>query len=150
MHTAYLLLGGNMENRDRILQQALDALHELGRIIAVSGRIETEPWGFSKPVNSFLNQAVCLETELEAEVLMEKCLDIEKKLGRIRKEESFSPDTPKSYESRLIDIDILLYDRIIIHTKNLVLPHPRLKERPFAIELLEEILPKNLSLKDFY
>ena len=150
MHTAYLLLGGNMENRDRILQQALDALHELGRIIAVSGRIETEPWGFSKPVNSFLNQAVCLETDLDAEVLMEKCLDIEKKLGRIRKEESFSPDTPKSYESRLIDIDILLYDRIKTHTKNLVLPHPRLKERPFAIELLEEILPKNLSLKDFY
>jgi len=150
MHTAYLLLGGNMENRDRILQQALDALHELGRIIAVSGRIETEPWGFSKPVNSFLNQAVCLETELDAEVLMEKCLDIEKKLGRIRKEESFSPETPKSYESRLIDIDILLYDRIKTHTKNLVLPHPRLKERPFAIELLEEILPKNLSLKDFY
>ena len=150
MHTAYLLLGGNMENRDRILQQALDALHELGRIIAVSGRIETEPWGFSKPVNSFLNQAVCLETELDAEMLMEKCLDIEKKLGRIRKEESFSPDTPKSYESRLIDIDILLYDRIKTHTKNLVLPHPRLKERPFAIELLEEILPKNLSLEDFY
>ncbi len=150
MHTAYLLLGGNMENRDRILQQALDALHELGRIIAVSGRIETEPWGFSKPVNSFLNQAVCLETELDAEVLMEKCLDIEKKLGRIRKEESFSPETPKSYESRLIDIDILLYDRIKTHTKNLVLPHPRLKERPFAIELLEEILPKNLSLEDFY
>jgi 2-amino-4-hydroxy-6-hydroxymethyldihydropteridine diphosphokinase len=150
MHTAYLLLGGNMENRDRILQQALDALHELGRIIAVSGRIETEPWGFSKPVNSFLNQAVCLETELDAEMLMEKCLDIEKKLGRIRKEESFSPETPKSYESRLIDIDILLYDRIKTHTKNLVLPHPRLKERPFAIELLEEILPKNLSLKDFY
>jgi len=150
MHTAYLLLGGNMENRDRILQQALDALHELGRIIAVSGRIETEPWGFSKPVNSFLNQAVCLETDLDAEVLMEKCLDIEKKLGRIRKEESFSPDTPKSYESRLIDIDILLYDRIKTHTKNLVLPHPRLKERPFAIELLEEILPKNLSLEDFY
>jgi 2-amino-4-hydroxy-6-hydroxymethyldihydropteridine diphosphokinase len=139
-----------MENRDRILQQALDALHELGRIIAVSGRIETEPWGFSKPVNSFLNQAVCLETDLDAEVLMEKCLDIEKKLGRIRKEESFSPDTPKSYESRLIDIDILLYDRIKTHTKNLVLPHPRLKERPFAIELLEEILPKNLSLEDFY
>jgi 2-amino-4-hydroxy-6-hydroxymethyldihydropteridine diphosphokinase len=150
MHTAYLLLGGNMENRDRILQQALDALHELGRIIAVSGRIETEPWGFSKPVNSFLNQAVCLETELDAEMLMEKCLDIEKKLGRIRKEELFSPETPKSYESRLIDIDILLYDRIKTHTKNLVLPHPRLKERPFAIELLEEILPKNLSLKDFY
>jgi len=150
MHTAYLLLGGNMENRDRILQQALDALHELGRIIAVSGRIETEPWGFSKPVNSFLNQAVCLETELDAEMLMEKCLDIEKKLGRIRKEESFSPETPKSYDSRLIDIDILLYDRIKTHTKNLVLPHPRLKERPFAIELLEEILPKNLSLKDFY
>jgi 7,8-dihydro-6-hydroxymethylpterin-pyrophosphokinase len=44
----------------------------------------------------------------------------------------------------------LLYDRIKIHTKNLVLPHPRLKERPFAIELLEEILPKNLSLEDFY
>ncbi len=150
MHTAYLLLGGNMENRDGLLQQALDALGSLGRITAVSIRKETEPWGFSRPVKAFLNQAVCLETELSPWVLMGKCLDIEKKLGRIRKKSSSSPDIQKSYESRLIDIDILLYDRIQINTTNLVLPHPRLKERPFAIELLEEILPKNLSLEDFY
>jgi len=70
MHTAYLLLGGNMENRDKVLQQALDALWDLGRITAVSARKETEPWGFTKPVNSFLNQAVCLETELNPELLM--------------------------------------------------------------------------------
>jgi 2-amino-4-hydroxy-6-hydroxymethyldihydropteridine diphosphokinase len=150
MHTAYLLLGGNMENRDGLLQQALDALGSLGRITAVSTRKETEPWGFSQPVNSFLNQAVCLETELSPEVLMEKCLEIEQKLGRIRKETSCSPDTPKAYESRLIDIDILLYDRVKRNTQHLILPHPRLKERPFAMALLEEILPKNLSLKDFY
>lgn len=70
-----------MENRDKVLQQALDALHDLGRIAAVSARKETEPWGFSRPVNSFLNQAVCLETELNPELLMEKCLEIEHKLA---------------------------------------------------------------------
>jgi 2-amino-4-hydroxy-6-hydroxymethyldihydropteridine diphosphokinase len=150
MHTAYLLLGGNMENRDGMLQQALDSLRELGRIRTVSTRKETEPWGFNRPVNAFLNQAVCLETELGPEMLMEKCLEIEKKLGRIREGSSDSPGTAKSYESRLIDIDILLYDRIKKNTNNLILPHPHLKERPFAIELLEEILPKNLSLEDFY
>ncbi len=150
MHTAYLLLGGNMENRDKVLQQALDALRDLGRITAVSARKETEPWGFTKPVNSFLNQAVCLETELNPELLMEKCLEIEHNLGRIRKQTVYPEDSPKSYESRLIDIDILLYDRVKINTKTLILPHPRLKERPFAMELLEEILPKNLSLEDFY
>jgi len=131
-----------MENREKMLQQALDSLQELGRITSVSIQKETEPWGFETPVNDFLNQAVCLETELSPEELMEKCLDIEKKLGRVRNK--------TSYESRLIDIDILLYDRVKMNTKNLVLPHPRLKERPFAIELLKEILPKNLSLEDFY
>ncbi|MFA5302352.1 MAG: 2-amino-4-hydroxy-6-hydroxymethyldihydropteridine diphosphokinase [Bacteroidales bacterium] len=150
MHTAYLLLGGNMENRDGMLQHALDSLRELGRIRTVSTRKETEPWGFNRPVNAFLNQVVCLETALGPEVLMEKCLEIEKKLGRIRKGSSYSREIPKPYESRLIDIDILLYDRVKTHTKNLILPHPRLKERPFALELLEEILPKNLSLEDFY
>ncbi|MFA5443442.1 MAG: 2-amino-4-hydroxy-6-hydroxymethyldihydropteridine diphosphokinase [Bacteroidales bacterium] len=150
MHIAYLLLGGNLENRDRMLQQALDFLRELGQIRSVSKRKETEPWGFTRPVNGFLNQAVCLETELSPEMLLEKCLDIEKKLGRVRIKSSSSPDMPKSYESRLIDIDILLYDKIKRNTNNLILPHPRLKERPFAIELLKEILPKNLSLEDFY
>jgi len=151
MHTAYLLLGSNMGNREKLLQQALEALRHLGAVVAVSVMKETEPWGFEEEVPAFLNQAVCLQTALEPEVLLTECLGIEKKLGRERSwENSHYKDGVRTYSSRLIDIDILLYDFIQYNSKQLTIPHPRLKERPFAMGLLQEILPKNISLQDFY
>ncbi|MFY9364233.1 MAG: 2-amino-4-hydroxy-6-hydroxymethyldihydropteridine diphosphokinase, partial [Bacteroidales bacterium] len=56
----------------------------------------------------------------------------------------------RTYSSRLIDIDILLYDRLQYRSPTLTVPHPRLRERPFAMALLQEILPKDISLQDFY
>lgn len=150
MHTAYLLLGGNMGNREKMLDRALFELGKTGRIVAVSVKKETEPWGFETPVASFLNQAVCLETLLDPETLMGKCLEIEERLGRTRKDRGGFSFAVRTYEPRLIDIDILLYDKLKHQSPRLVIPHPRLRERPFAVELLEEILPKNLSLEDFY
>ncbi|HHV03876.1 MAG: 2-amino-4-hydroxy-6-hydroxymethyldihydropteridine diphosphokinase [Bacteroidales bacterium] len=150
MHKAYLLLGSNMGNREFMLDKALEELEQAGCIAALSSRKETEPWGFNKPVTWFLNQVACMETELDPEELMEQCLEIERKLGRKRESDKALSAGRGSYCSRLIDIDILLYDNLKHNTPKLILPHPRLRERPFAMELLQEILPKNLSLEDFY
>ncbi|HOG24599.1 MAG: 2-amino-4-hydroxy-6-hydroxymethyldihydropteridine diphosphokinase [Bacteroidales bacterium] len=148
-HTTYLLTGSNLGDRDALLEQALQALSALGRITAVSPRRETEPWGFTHPVPPFLNQALRLETSLAPEELLDHCLQIEKRLGRIRQDREAHGKGGKTYVSRLIDIDILLYDNLIMDTGKLTLPHPHLKDRDFARELLKEILPKSLSLEDF-
>jgi len=150
MHKTYLLLGSNLGNRDTLLDEALEALQALGRVIAVSTRRETEPWGFSVPVPPFMNQALCLETQLEAEELLDHCLEIEKRLGRVRPRQESPVKGGRTYVSRLIDIDILLYDNLIMDSEKLTLPHPRLKDRDFARELLEEIIPKSLSLEDLF
>lgn len=150
MHTVYLLLGGNLGDRESNLSEALLRLNRAGRVVAVSALRETEPWGFETRVPAFLNQAVCLETELDPESLLAVCLDIEKELGRIRASGQSNKETHRKYASRPIDIDILLYDHLFYHSENLDIPHKRLPERPFAIGLIEEIFPKNVSLTDFY
>ena len=159
-HTAYLLLGSNLGNRNELLQQALDSMGTLGTVTALSQRKETAPWGFAEDVPPFLNQVVCLQTELQPEPLLTACQAIENELGRDREAEAARSkaqraDTSRglgkrTYYSRLIDIDILLYDRLQYSSPTLTIPHPGLLERPFAIELLQEILPKDISLQDFY
>ncbi len=150
MHIAYLLLGGNLGDRESILSEALLRLRRAGRVLAVSALRETKPWGFDTPVPAFLNQAVRLETELDPESLLVVCLGIEKELGRTRICSQTNKETGRKYVSRPIDIDILLYDRLCYHSENLDIPHPRLLERPFATGLIQEIFPKNVSLTDFY
>lgn len=171
MHTAYLLLGSNLGNKDALLQQAIEKLARLGTITALSQRKETAPWGFTEDVPVFLNQALRLQTSLEPEDLLAACQAIEKELGRDREAEAASAGTgvaasaaqhkapaagengglgKRTYSSRLIDIDILLYDRLQYRSPTLTVPHPRLPERPFAMALLQEILPKDISLQDFY
>ena len=144
-HTAYLLLGGNLGDRAFYVNSAVASLATLGHITAASSLMETEPWGFTEPVPFFLNQVICLETILEPECLLLECQAIEKKLGRKRNQ---TPG-PRTYQSRTIDIDILLYDRLHYTSSTLQIPHPRIQERPFSVALLEEVLPKTLSLNDF-
>ncbi len=160
MHTAYLLLGSNLGNKDVLLQQAIEKLARLGTITALSQRTETAPWGFTEDVPPFLNQAIRLQTSLQPEALLAACQAIEKELGRDRAAEATQAKVQEAdryrglgkrvYYSRLIDIDILLYDHLQYHSPTLTVPHPRLLERPFAIDLLQEILPKDISLQDFY
>ncbi len=133
-HTAYLLLGGNLGDRAAWLQRAVECLGRVGAVTKASAVQETEPWGFDHPVPEFLNQVVCLETSLDPEALLQECLRIERELGRERPQDG-------GYASRNIDIDILLYDTLRRNSPTLVLPHPRLKERPFALELLAQVLP---------
>lgn len=130
MHTAYLLIGGNLGDRQLNLQQAAQLVEEsCGDIISISSIYETAAWGFTDQP-SFLNQVLVLNTELQPEELMHQLLAVEKELGRVR-EQKMGP--------RTIDIDILLIDDLILQTDHLTVPHPSLHQRRFALTPLAEV-----------
>ena len=132
MNKAYLLTGGNIGNRKAMLQQAIQLLNEYcGKITAESSLYETAAWG-KKDQSAFLNQALEVETGLNARQLIRKILKVEKLMGRERKEK-FGP--------RIIDIDILLFNDEIYDIPFLKLPHPELQNRRFALTPLAEIAP---------
>ena len=116
------------------LRQTVDLLsRDAGNVIGVSSVYESEPWGFDDP-QWFLNQVVALETNLAPFNLLESIQGIEKTLGRLR--------ANNGYQSRTIDIDILLYGNLVINTPELVIPHPRMTERMFALLPMSEISPE--------
>jgi 2-amino-4-hydroxy-6-hydroxymethyldihydropteridine diphosphokinase len=104
----------------------------IGPVLQSSSVYETEPWGFTAK-GEFLNLVVKIQTELDPKNLLDKILNIEKLLGRVRKK--------KRYSSRVIDIDILLYDDIIFHEPDLKIPHPLMHERKFVLVPICEIAP---------
>jgi 2-amino-4-hydroxy-6-hydroxymethyldihydropteridine diphosphokinase len=131
MKKVFLGLGTNMGNRAENLSKAVKSIEiEIGRVLKASSVYETEPWGFHSE-EQFLNMVVGVETELTPSALMTKILFIETLLGRERGK--------KQYVSRVIDIDILLYEDQIIQEKNLIIPHPLMHERRFVLEPLFEI-----------
>jgi 2-amino-4-hydroxy-6-hydroxymethyldihydropteridine diphosphokinase len=131
--TAFVGIGSNLGDREGHLREALDLLaaEEGIEIVAVSALRETEPVG---PVEQgpFLNGAVQVATELRPFELLERLLDIEQRLGRVRRER-FGP--------RTIDLDLLLYGDELVEEPGLTVPHPRLHERRFALEPLVELAP---------
>ena len=131
MSRVYLLLGSNIGNRKETLSKACKLIaRNTGVILSSSGVYESVSWGF-KSNNHFLNQVLLIETEYSPQHLLSEILNIENILGRVRKS--------KHYESRVIDIDILLYDDKIVEDINLKIPHPRLHQRNFALVPLVEI-----------
>ena len=132
MNRAYLLMGGNVGDTMKYLQQAAEQLHkECGTIGQQSSVYETAPWGKSDQQN-FLNQAILIFTPLEAPALMHKILLIEETMGRQRMEK---------YGPRVIDIDILFFNDAVIRKPELTIPHPELQYRRFALVPLAEIAP---------
>ena len=129
MHTIYLGLGSNLGERAANLRAAVKALAPQVRVLAESALYETPPWGVeSQP--GFLNMAVKGETELTPSALCEHVKNIERDLGR----------TPTyHWGPRLIDIDILLYEDLIVDTPDLVIPHAQMHKRPFVLVPLESI-----------
>ena len=127
----YLMLGGNVGDRLDYLHRSIELLrHDVGRMIAMSAVYESEPWGF-EDTRWFLNQVVVVETSLRPFALLESTQRIEQTLGRKR--------THDGYQSRTMDIDILLYDNIVINTPELVIPHPRMAERMFVLQPMVEL-----------
>ena len=134
MATVYLGLGSNLGDRQGHLGRALAALASAPaiRVLAVSRFIETEPVGGPPGQGMYLNAAARIETDLEPTALLVELKSIERRLGR--------REGPR-WGERPIDLDILLYDDLVLETPDLVIPHPRLAERRFVLEPLSEIAP---------
>lgn len=133
MAKLYLLLGGNLGDKEKIFSKAQINLHNLlGEITAQSAVYETEPWGFES-TDLFWNQVLEIATSLSPEEVLRKTQQTEVELGRIRKS--------NQYDSRIIDIDVLFYGEEIVELPNLIIPHPRIQERKFALVPLNEIAP---------
>ena len=136
MATAFVGIGSNLGDRETHLRAAIDLLAaEDGiEVIAVSRLRETEPVG---PVEQgpFLNGALQVSTDLPPRQLLERLLDVEQRLGRVR-DVRFGP--------RTVDLDLLVYGDETADEPGLTLPHPRLHERRFALEPLAELAPSLL------
>lgn len=134
MALTYLGLGTNLGNKQQNLNDAITALSvEVGKVMAVSSFMVSAPWGFDSE-NTFLNAVVLMETELTPFSLLQKTQEIERSLGRTAK-------STHGYADRLIDVDILLYDNLLIDQPTLKIPHPLIMERDFVIIPLTEIAP---------
>jgi 2-amino-4-hydroxy-6-hydroxymethyldihydropteridine diphosphokinase len=131
--TAFVGIGSNLGDREAHLSRAIELLsaEDAIEVSGVSQIRETEPVG---PVEQgpFLNAAVQVETELAPRELLDRLLDIERRMGRVRRER-FGP--------RTIDLDLLLYGDEVVEEPGLTVPHPRLKERRFALEPLSDLDP---------
>lgn len=133
MNNAFLGLGTNLGDRKRNLREAIKLTEEnIGRLLKSSSVYETEPWGFDADTN-FLNMVIEVETIYSSEEILNKILEIEARLGRERSQDRYS--------SRIIDIDILLYDNIIVNQKGLKIPHRLMHERRFVLMPFCEIAP---------
>ncbi len=132
MDTAYLLTGSNMGERFEYLQKANALIEQrCGKIVQQSAIYETAPWGFlDQP--AFLNQVIAIKTTLSPESLMTSLLEIEAYIGRIRS---------VKLGPRTIDLDILMYDQLILDSPSLQIPHTALPNRRFALTPLSEIAP---------
>ncbi|MCX2583887.1 2-amino-4-hydroxy-6-hydroxymethyldihydropteridine diphosphokinase [Pedobacter sp. MR22-3] len=131
---AYLLLGGNLGNRQDNLSRAISLIGlEIGEVVSVSSIYETAAWG-KENQPAFLNQAVAVKTGFTALEVLQKALHIEQFLGRVRKEK---------WGERLIDIDLILFGDAVIDIQNLLhVPHPHMQERKFVMAPLAEIAPE--------
>ncbi|CDR27265.1 2-amino-4-hydroxy-6-hydroxymethyldihydropteridine diphosphokinase [Staphylococcus schweitzeri] len=131
MIQAYLGLGSNIGDRESQLNEAIKILNEYEGIdvLKVSSIYETAPVGYTEQPN-FLNLCIEIETTLSVSELLERCLDAEARLYRVRKER---------WGPRTIDVDILLYGNEITELPNLSVPHPRMNERAFVLIPLNDI-----------
>ena len=139
-NTLYLLIGGNQGDREATLRKATDLIQQrIGSVADFSAIYTTAPWGIftadEKP-QDFLNQAIQVLTHLSPNECLTHALAIEKELGRIRK-----ANAQPLYTSRPIDIDLIFYDSLIIHSPNLILPHPRMHLRRFVLTPMCDIAP---------
>jgi 2-amino-4-hydroxy-6-hydroxymethyldihydropteridine diphosphokinase len=130
---AHLALGSNIGDKIGHLRRAVDAISTLPRtrLVAQSSIYRTPPWGKTDQ-DWFANAAVTVETGLSPQDLLVAVLDIEKQLGRVRRER---------WGPRVIDIDVLMHGETVLKTETLTLPHPAMTARAFVLVPLNEIAP---------
>lgn len=132
--TTYLSLGSNLGDKLNHLQEVVLLIQSnIGRVEKISHIYETPAWGFEG--EDFYNACIAVETSLSPQTLLEKLLELETTLGRER-------NTSKGYASRTVDIDILYYDKEILNTDSLTVPHPHLQLRRFVLRPLADVAPQ--------
>jgi 2-amino-4-hydroxy-6-hydroxymethyldihydropteridine diphosphokinase len=130
-HTVYIALGSNVGLRPANLKNAINNLTPQMNVRAKSQVYETTPWGFADQP-PFLNQVIKVETYLEPEALLLHLKRLETALGRV-------PNFQNG--PRLIDIDILFFDDLVLNSPAVQIPHPRLHERAFVLAPLADLAP---------
>ena len=130
LHTAHIALGSNLGDKEANLRRALELLDERGvEVVKVSSFICTEPYGVTDQPQ-FLNAVCQVRTSLEPLALLHTLLGIEQEMGRVRL---------RHWGERNIDLDLLLYEDVIMDTPELKLPHPDMQNRDFVLLPLAEI-----------
>jgi 2-amino-4-hydroxy-6-hydroxymethyldihydropteridine diphosphokinase len=145
-HRAFIGIGTNVGDRAANYREAIQRITELPdtRLVRQSSIYETEPVGEVK--GPFLNGAVEIETELAPELLMRKLLAIERVMGR-KRVRGLKPGSRAKYRPRIIDLDLLFFDKEIMETQTLHIPHPRLHERRFVLAPMSELAPSLMHPK---
>ncbi len=133
MPLAAISFGSNLGDRATTLASAIASLRRLGRVVAVSSFLETDPVGYLDQPR-FLNGAAVIETDVEPHTLLDVLLAIEQQHGRDR-----GHGIQKG--PRTLDLDLLLYDDSVVHTRFLTVPHPEMHVRRFVLGPLAEIAP---------
>lgn len=132
MNEAYLILGTNVGNRLTNIEVAIKLIElQTGKIKKKSAIYSTQAWGYEDQPD-FLNQAILIDTLLDSSTLLNKLIDIEKQLGRVR-------EMNEVWMQRTMDIDILFFNAEIINLPDLTIPHPHLQNRKFVLTPLVEI-----------
>lgn len=141
-HTVYLGLGSNLGDRKAHIRRAVE---EIGRLVGTverqSALYETEPWGYQSD-NMYVNAVVRVSSMLSPRELLRVTQQIERRLGRRKKTpdgEGHTASARREYSDRPIDIDILLYDDLVVDEPDLKIPHPLMKERDFVMTPLREV-----------
>ena len=133
IHTAYVALGSNLGDKEANLRRALELLIERGvEIVKTSTFISTEPYGVTDQPQ-FLNGVCEVRTSLVPLALLHTLLEIEQEMGRVRL---------RHWGERNIDLDLLLYEDVVLDTEELKLPHPDMQNRDFVLLPLAEIAPE--------
>lgn len=132
MSKVYFSIGSNKGNRSQLINEAIDKIDiYIGRVELKSSIYETKSWGFKS--NNFYNICLLIESSLSVESIFNKILKIEKDMGRLK--------SGNKYSDRCIDIDILFVENIIVNSKNLIIPHPRLHLRKFVLTPMLDLTP---------
>jgi len=130
-HRVFLGLGSNLGDRRENILTALRLLHSMPgvTVLRVSSLYRSEPWGVSEQPD-FLNLVAEVATSLDPRGMLEACREVERVMGRVR---------GRRWGPRNIDVDILLYDQLNWEEEDLVIPHPRMRERDFVMVPLREL-----------
>ena len=132
MATVFILLGGNVGDKSKIFSKSKKLIgSRIGLITKMSSVYATKSWGFESDL--FWNQVIIVESGLDPFSILSQTQAIEREMGRIKKS--------AGYEARIIDIDLLFYNDLVLNTPDLTIPHPKIGERKFVLIPLNELDP---------